>query len=159
MHLLLSFPSFSSNGPGTFFFFFFLSVCLAAPGLSCSVQDPYASLWHVVSLAEACKDLVVACGIEFPNQGSNPGPPWEDGVLATGLPGKSPGLEHYLKAPAWPCSLPAKELVSLLCFHLPVLPSLPQTPLPWASSRCPRPLMLRTKTYVESQDVPRSYVS
>ena len=151
------FPFLLPKWTGTFFFFF---KCLAAPGLSCSTQDPHASLWRVVSLAEACKHLVVACGIKFPNQGSSPGPlPWEDGVLTTGLLGKSLGLEHYLKAPAWHCSLPAKELVSLLCCHLPVLPSLPQTPLPWAPSRCVRPLMLRTKTYVESQDVPRSYDS
>ena len=41
---------------------------------SCSIQDP----------------LVVACGIEFPSQGLNPGPlPWEHGVLGTGPPGKS----------------------------------------------------------------------
>ena len=34
--------------------------------------------------------LVEACGIEFPNQGSNLGPlQWESGVLATGPPGKS----------------------------------------------------------------------
>ena len=33
--------------------------------------------------------LVVACGIQFPNQGSNPGPlPWEHRVLAIGSPGK-----------------------------------------------------------------------
>ena len=35
--------------------------------------------------------LVVACGIQFPDQGSNPGPlHWERGVLTTGPPGKSP---------------------------------------------------------------------
>ena len=34
--------------------------------------------------------LVVACGIYFPDQGSNPGPlHWEHGVLATGPPGQS----------------------------------------------------------------------
>ena len=34
--------------------------------------------------------LVVACGIQFPDQGSNPGPlHWEHGVPATGPPGKS----------------------------------------------------------------------
>ena len=38
-----------------------------------------------------CWILVAACGIEFPDQGSNPGPlHWECKVLATGLPGKSP---------------------------------------------------------------------
>ena len=35
--------------------------------------------------------LVVAYGIQFPNQGLNPGPlPWHCGVLATGPPGKFP---------------------------------------------------------------------
>ena len=34
--------------------------------------------------------LVAACGIQFPDQGSNPDPlHWEQGVLATGPPGKS----------------------------------------------------------------------
>ena len=38
----------------------------------------------------ACKFLVVACWIYFPDQGSNPGPlHWEPGVLTTGPPGKS----------------------------------------------------------------------
>ena len=36
-----------------------------------------------------CQVLVVACGIQFPDQGSNLGPlHWEHRVLATGLPGK-----------------------------------------------------------------------
>ena len=40
-----------------------------------------------------CKLLVVACGIQFPNQGLNLGPlHWDPGVLATGPPGKSPTL-------------------------------------------------------------------
>ena len=34
--------------------------------------------------------LDAACGIQFPDQGSNPGPRhWQHGVLATGPPGKS----------------------------------------------------------------------
>ena len=37
----------------------------------------------------ACKLLVAACGIYFPDQGLNLGPlHWESGVLATGPPGK-----------------------------------------------------------------------
>ena len=37
------------------------------------------------------ESLVGACGIQFPDQGANPGPlHWEHGVLATGPPGKSP---------------------------------------------------------------------
>ena len=37
-----------------------------------------------------CELLITACGIEFPDQGSNPGfLHWEHGVLATGPAGKS----------------------------------------------------------------------
>ena len=43
----------------------FLFVYLAAPGLSCLVWD--LQLWHAGS-------LVAACGIYFPDQGSNPDP-------------------------------------------------------------------------------------
>ena len=42
---------------------------------SCGVRTPY---------------LQYACGIEFPDQGSNPSPlHWECGVLPSGPPGKS----------------------------------------------------------------------
>ena len=52
---------------------------LAAPGLSGGTWDFRSSLWHV--------------GSSSLTQGSNPGPlPWELGVLATELPGKSPAL-------------------------------------------------------------------
>ena len=38
---------------------------------------------------------VVACGIEFPDQGSNLGPlHWECGILATGPPGKSRSFKN-----------------------------------------------------------------
>ena len=41
--------------------------------------------------------LVVACGIYFPDQGSNPGPlHWECGVSTTGLQGKSLSLFLYM---------------------------------------------------------------
>ena len=47
------------------------------------------------SLVAACGiffQLQHACGIQFPDQGSNLGPlHWEHGVLPTGPPGKSPG--------------------------------------------------------------------
>ena len=47
---------------------------LVAPGLSCGMQDL----------------LVVACGIQFPDQGSNLSSlHWEPKVLATGPPAKS----------------------------------------------------------------------
>lgn len=49
------------------------------------------------------RDLVAACGIQFPDQGSNPAP-WhsEFGVLTAGPPGKSPSSD-LLKAssPCW----------------------------------------------------------
>ena len=41
-------------------------------------------------LVESCKPLVAACGIQFPDQGSNPGLLcWESNVLATGPQGES----------------------------------------------------------------------
>ena len=47
-------------------------------------------LQRVGSLVVACGLLVVACEIQFPDQGSNLGPlHWEFRVLATGPPGKS----------------------------------------------------------------------
>ena len=45
----------------------FLNIYLAVLHLSCSTGDPWSLLWHVGS-------LVVACGIQFPYQGSNLGP-------------------------------------------------------------------------------------
>ena len=59
----------------------YLFIYLAAPGLSCGIQD--LQLWHAGS-------IVAACTIQFPDQGSNPGPlHWECRVLPTGPPGKS----------------------------------------------------------------------
>ena len=78
------------------FFGFLLFVCsgsqlrqvgslVAAGGLlSCGLWAP--QLWHANS------QLRHACGIQFPDQGSNPGLlHWEHGVLSTAPPGKSPG--------------------------------------------------------------------
>ena len=49
-----------------------------------------SQLQHAGSLVVACEPLVAACGIQFPNQGSNLGAlHWERGVFATGPPGKS----------------------------------------------------------------------
>ena len=46
-------------------------------------------LQHSGPSVAACKLLVAACGIQFPNQGLNLGPlHWECGVLAPGPPGK-----------------------------------------------------------------------
>ena len=82
----------------------FFSLCLLFIWLhwilaACSTWAHPSLLWHVGSLVVACKLLVAACGIRFPDQGSNPGSlHWECGVLAIGPPGKS------------------LEWVSLLCF-------------------------------------------
>lgn len=63
-------------------FFFNILTYLAAPGLSWDTRDLWSSLRHARSLA-------VACGIEFPEEGSNPGPLlWEHRVLTIGPPGK-----------------------------------------------------------------------
>ena len=49
-------------------------------------------IWLCQVLVAACRIFsfkIWACGIQFPDQGSNPGPlHWELGVLATGPPGK-----------------------------------------------------------------------
>ena len=50
--------------------FFFFN--LTTPGLSCSTWDLF-QLWHVGS-SSLNRDRTQACGIQFPKQGSNPGP-------------------------------------------------------------------------------------
>ena len=70
------------------FTFLYLFIYLAVSGLSCGTWD--LQLQHMGSLVVACEFLVVACGIQFPDQGSNPGPlRWERRVLVTGTPWKS----------------------------------------------------------------------
>ena len=69
--------------------FLLLFVCLflifnylAVLGLSCSMRDLHCRVWDL--------QLWRACGIQFPVQGSNPGPlRWERRVLTAGPPGKS----------------------------------------------------------------------
>ena len=52
-------------------------------------------IWLCWVLLVACSVSVAACGILFPDQGSNPGPlHWELWVLSTGPPGKSPVHVH-----------------------------------------------------------------
>ena len=64
-------------------FFLYFFIYLAALGLSCSTQD-------LSSLLQRAEYLVEPCGIQFPDQESNPGPlHWELGFLATGPTGKS----------------------------------------------------------------------
>ena len=61
---------------------------LAAPGLSCSMGDLHCSM-RDLQLQHA-DFLVVACGIQFSDRGSNPGPlHWERGVLSVRPSGKS----------------------------------------------------------------------
>ena len=63
---------------------------LAVLGLSCCTRDLPSSLSRAGSLVVACELVVVACGIQCPDQGSNWGPlHWESTVLASGPPGKS----------------------------------------------------------------------
>ena len=79
-----------SSPPSSISGWWWVSFFLAALGLSCGLQDLSSWLWHVGSLVVACKLSVAACGISFPDQGSNLGPlNWERGVLATRPLGKS----------------------------------------------------------------------
>ena len=65
---LLSSPMFSVSSRRNFFLLFYVFI-LAAPGLSYSYStlSPQSSVQHAGS-------LVAACGIQCPDQGSNPGP-------------------------------------------------------------------------------------
>ena len=73
--LSISFAIFFKTMMMTDFFKFTLFIYLVALGLSCGTCAP--QLQH-------------ACGIQFPNQGSNPAPlHWERRVLTTAPPGKS----------------------------------------------------------------------
>ena len=93
----------SSAQQNSFFFNIYLFIYLAVPGLSCSTQDLF-QLQHVESLVVAHGLLVVACGIQFPDQGWNPGSlHWEREVLATGPPGKSPA--EFISVLIFPKSL------------------------------------------------------
>ena len=57
----------------------------------------------------ACELLAVACGIQFPDQGLNPGPlHWEVRVLATGPPGTFAVVSFIVEKN----SDPGKEIVS-----------------------------------------------
>ena len=59
-----------------------MCISLATSGLT--------QLWHLGSFVAAFELLVTAHGIQFPDQGWDPGPVhWKLGVLATESPGKS----------------------------------------------------------------------
>lgn len=65
------------------FFFWKTIIYLAAPGFSLGAQ-------YLLSLLRHERDLVVACGVQFPDKGPKPGPlHCHHGVLATGPSGKS----------------------------------------------------------------------
>ena len=72
-------------------FYLFLKIFIYLFGCARSqLQHTGSSLPHAGSLVAACGLLVAAYGIQFPDQGSNPGPlHWERGILTTGPPGKS----------------------------------------------------------------------
>ena len=72
------------------FILIFIFIYLVAPGLSCG--SPAAQFWHANS------QLQHACGIQFPDQGSNPAPlHWERRVLTTGPPGKSRLIVSFMR--------------------------------------------------------------
>ena len=80
---------------------------------------PSIFLQHVGYLVVACKLLVAACGIQFPDQGLNLGQlHWECGVLATGLPGQS----------LFPLSKFPMRSYSVIKLSLPLTPSNPPPP-------------------------------
>ena len=69
-----------------FFFFFLLSIYL----FSYARSYLWPVVWDLWFFIAACKLLVAACGIQFPDQGSNLCPlQREHGILATGPPGES----------------------------------------------------------------------
>ena len=64
--------------------------------LSCGMRTPCCSM-QTSQLQHADSQLWHACRIQFPDQGSNPGPlHWECGVLPTGPPGKSLSVFSFL---------------------------------------------------------------
>ena len=86
---------------------------------------PSIFLQHVGYLVVACKLLVAACGIQFPDQGLNLGQlHWECGVLATGLPGQS----------LFPLSKFPMRSYSVIKLSLPLTPSNPPPPSTTPSS-------------------------
>ena len=77
--LSYSYPFFSF----IYYFLNYLFIYRAVPSLSCGT-------WDLQSLLGLAGSLVGAHRIQFPDQGSNPGPlHWEWRVFATGTPGKS----------------------------------------------------------------------
>ena len=66
------------------------------------ITGPSGKSQHTGSLVAACKLLVVACRILFPDQGLNPDPLyWMLRVLAIGPLEKSLGRDFEIKKPYW----------------------------------------------------------
>ena len=86
----------------------------------------YLFIWPCRVSVAACKHLVTACGVKFPDQGWNLGPLlWESGVLATGPPGKSLNW-HILPTFRWFIS--GHHGKTTMMWHGPSI-SLPMSPL------------------------------
>ena len=84
-HIFRSWGVFSIQPLCAFFKKIYLFSCTRS-----SLRHMGPLLQHKESLVASCKLLVVACGIQLPDQGSNLGPLHrEHGVLATGPRGKS----------------------------------------------------------------------
>ena len=84
--------------------YIFLNIYLAAVGFSCGTWDIWFLLRHARSLVAACELLVVACGIQFPDQRWNLGSLlWEWGVPATGPPCVL--NSSVMSDSLWPCGL------------------------------------------------------
>ena len=70
--------------------FFWKTIYLAAPGISLDLISYIKAAQDLLSLLRYERYLVVACGVQFPDKGPNPGPLHCDhGVLATGPSGRS----------------------------------------------------------------------
>ena len=83
----------SGSALSSFIFSVYTFTCLAALDLvSAHEVGSAVSLCCVGSSVVECRLLVEAGGIQFPDQGSNPGPLWEHGVLDTVSPGKFFGI-------------------------------------------------------------------
>ena len=81
----------TAAGPFLSFFYVYFFMYLSGCSRSQSQHTGSSVLVAACRISTlACEPLVAACGIEFPDWGSNRGPlHWQRGVLATGPPGNS----------------------------------------------------------------------
>ena len=79
------------------FFFYCFIYLFGCPGSQLWLTGSLVAAHWLLSCSRRAPQLRHACGIQFPDQGSNPGPlHWEHGVLSTVPPGKS--LIYFLIA-------------------------------------------------------------